>query len=106
VPLVCITPIFSTRELYDQSYVGLSQYVRSVVVKCASDMVSAGDGNVHLVRGLDLLGPADTDGFQEGVHPNDLGFDRIADRLEPTLRKILRLPGAREGSPRAPGPLK
>ena len=90
-PLVCITPIFSTRELYDPRYVELSQHIRAVVAKAASGMIDAGDANVHLVDGLELLGPSDADCFQEGVHPTDLGFTRIADGLEPVLREALRL---------------
>jgi hypothetical protein len=89
-------PIFSTREFYHDNYTELSRYVRKVVAKAAGDITSAGDGNTHLVDGLDLLGPSDADAFQEGVHPNDLGFLRIADRLEPTLRRILRLPDVPE----------
>ena len=91
VPLVCITPIFSTRELYDPRYVELSQHIRAVVAKAARGMIDAGDANVHLVDGLELLGPSDADCFQEGVHPTDLGFTRIADGLEPVLREAVRL---------------
>jgi lysophospholipase L1-like esterase len=71
-----------------------------VVAKAAGDMISAKDGNTHLVDGLELLGPSDTDAFQEGVHPNDLGFVRIADRIEPILRRILRLSDAAEAESR------
>jgi hypothetical protein len=99
-PLVCITPIFSTHELYDANYRELSGYVRDVVATAAGDMISAKDGNTHLVDGLELLGPSDTDAFQEGVHPNDLGFVRIADRIEPILRRILRLSDAAEAESR------
>jgi hypothetical protein len=89
VPLVSITPIFSTREFYDEGFVELSEHVRKVVAKATADMIDAADRDVHLVDGLELLGPQDADGFQEGLHPNDLGFTRIADRLEPTLREVL-----------------
>jgi len=53
--------------------------------------IEAGDGRLHLVEGHDLLGPDDADAFHEGVHPTDLGFDRIAARLEPLLREVLEL---------------
>jgi len=92
VPIVCLTPIFSTRERYDRGYAELSEYVRRVVATAAGRQIESGDRDVHLIDGLELLGPADADAFQEGVHPTDLGFARIADRLEPTLRKVLRIP--------------
>jgi hypothetical protein len=89
VPLVSITPIFSTREFYDGGYAELSRHVRDVVTDATRQLIDAGDGDLHLVNGLDLLGPADADAYQEGVHPTDLGFVRIADRLEPLLRRLL-----------------
>jgi len=89
VPLVCITPIFSTREFYDAEYADLSKHVRDVMCEAANPRMQAGDGSIYLVDGLESLGAADADAFQEGVHPTDLGFARIADRLEPLLREAL-----------------
>ncbi|MBU6179662.1 MAG: hypothetical protein KGR69_08345, partial [Verrucomicrobia bacterium] len=40
------------------------------------------------VEGEGLLGD-DTEGTTDGSHPNDLGFMRQADALEPHLRKAL-----------------
>jgi lysophospholipase L1-like esterase len=97
VPIVVMTSIFATREWYDPNWAELSEYVRDVAKQAAGAMIGAGDRDVHLVDGLELLGPADADGFQEGVHPNDLGFTRIADRLEPTLRQILRASRGSQG---------
>ena len=98
VPIVAVTSIFATREWYDPSWAELSRYVRDVTKQAAGEMIDAGDEDVHLVDGLELLGPADADGFQEGVHPNDLGFTRIADRLEPTLRQILSRRNGKEAA--------
>ena len=100
VPIVAMTSIFATREWYDADWAELSQYVRDVTKQAAGEMIDAGDAAVHLVDGLELLGPADADGFQEGVHPNDLGFTRIADRLEPTLRQIVRGRSGNKGARR------
>lgn len=88
-PLICMTPIFSTREFYDASYTELSHYTRDVMRRAATKRIEAGDKNLCLVEGLDLLGRSDADTLHEGVHPTDLGFMRIADRLEPTLRQAL-----------------
>ena len=93
VPLVCLTPIFSTREFYDPNYTELSRHVRDAMRFAATQRIQAGDANVHLVDGLKLLGPDDADTFHEGVHPTDLGFMRVADRLQPVLEGILFLKG-------------
>jgi hypothetical protein len=90
VPFICITPIFSTRESYSTEYADLSRHVREATAEAVKQRIASGDGAIYLVDGLELLGPDDADGFQEGVHPNDLGFWRIAERLEPILQKALR----------------
>ena len=94
VPLVCITPIFSTREIFSADYAALSTHTRNVMRQAAAQRIEAGDTLTHLVEGLDLCGQDDADAFQEGVHPTDLGFARIADRLLPTIRDVLSGTGA------------
>ena len=89
VPIVCITPIFSSREFYDDRYIRLSQHTRKGMRQAVAERIKAGDEFVHLVEGLDLLGKQDTDTYHEGVHPTDLGYQRIAERLQPILEKIL-----------------
>lgn len=62
-------------------------FQRQLVEECRA----AGDTNVHFLDGSGLLGE---EGWQEctvdSVHPNDLGFMRIADGLEPVIQGILR----------------
>jgi lysophospholipase L1-like esterase len=43
------------------------------------------------VEGTDLLGPSQGDGLVDGTHPNDLGFQWMADGLATRLRKLLDL---------------
>jgi hypothetical protein len=88
-PLVCITPIYSTHERYDASYRDLSEHTRFVVRDAVAARRNEGDLNVHLIEGLDLLGPADASAFLEGVHPSDLGYWRTAQRLEKLLLPFL-----------------
>lgn len=84
-PLICITPIFSTREFSSSEYVDLSEHTRNVMREAARERIDAGDKRVHIVEGPDLLGPDDADAFYEGVHPNDLGQQRMAERLRPLV---------------------
>lgn len=49
-------------------------------------------GPLHYIEGDGLLG-LDNDGTNDGSHANDLGASRMADALEPVLRRILGLNG-------------
>jgi len=51
---------------------------------------AAGDRQIYYLPSLDFLG-ADGEGTVDGVHPTDLGFQRMAEALAPQLRSILGL---------------
>ena len=50
---------------------------------------AAGDQNIFFFDGGTLLGDGYADCFTDWWHPNDLGFRRMADALEPHLRELL-----------------
>ena len=52
-------------------------------------LVRAGDKNLLYVLAAKLIG-TDGEGTVDGTHPTDLGFLRMADALEPTLRRALK----------------
>lgn len=52
----------------------------------------AGDNHLHFLDGGMLLGKNAGECTVDGVHPSDLGFMRMADGIEPELRRILDLP--------------
>jgi lysophospholipase L1-like esterase len=85
-PIIAITAISSSRETsrLDQ----LRQHVRDVIKR----RVAAGDTLLTLVEGATLLGPDRLDGLVDGVHPNDLGFQWMADGLAPHVARVLGLP--------------
>ena len=51
--------------------------------------VKAGDRKLFYIRGEKLLGD-DGQGTVDRVHPTDLGFMRMADEMEPVLKRALR----------------
>lgn len=57
-------------------------------LKAFFDKISRTDPNVYLVESAGLLGN-DSEATVDGTHPNDLGFMRIADHIEPVLNKAL-----------------
>ncbi|OXS55307.1 hypothetical protein B1A99_23850 [Cohnella sp. CIP 111063] len=48
-----------------------------------------GDDRIYFQDGEELLGEREADYTVDGVHPTDLGFQTIADRLQPALNRIL-----------------
>lgn len=63
---------------------------REVIRKAYMHALAEGDQHVVFVDGQTLYGPTDRDLCSvDGAHPNDLGFFRMAEALEPVLRKCL-----------------
>ncbi|MBM3753297.1 MAG: hypothetical protein FJW38_04890 [Acidobacteria bacterium] len=85
-PIIAITPIAASRET--AKWPQFRAYITEVVTK----HIAAGDKRLTLIDGLTLLGPTQYDGLVDGVHPNDLGFQWMADGLAPHLAKVLNLP--------------
>lgn len=85
-PVIMITPISSSRETsrLDQ----MRQHIRQL----AARRIAQGDRLLTLVEGPSLLGPDRLDGLVDGVHPNDLGFQWMADGLAPQIASVLSLP--------------
>ncbi len=52
-------------------------------------LVSSGTSGLHYVYGEDLLGD-DGEGTVDSSHPNDLGFFRMADALQPVLEELVK----------------
>src|SRR5262249_49352923 len=87
-PILAITPIFSTPEITaSNEFEGMGSHILQVVSKHISD----GDRNLQLTEGTDLLGVSRSDGLVDGTHPNDLGFQWMAEGLAPRLRRMLSL---------------
>ena len=57
--------------------------------ECFEQLKAAGVQGLYYVSGDDLLGH-DAEGATDGSHPNDLGFVRQADVMEPVLRTALK----------------
>lgn len=47
------------------------------------------DKNLYLISADGLLGD-DQEGTTDGIHPNDLGFDRMLEKIRPVILKILQ----------------
>ncbi len=94
-PIVAITPISASRD--SQRLADMRQHIRDVV----KARIAAGDTLLTLVEGPALLGPTRLDGLVDGVHPNDLGFQWMADGLAPHVAKVLALTPAIPVTPKS-----
>ncbi|MBT6150108.1 MAG: hypothetical protein HOH74_32000, partial [Gemmatimonadetes bacterium] len=87
-PVLCITPIYSSRGLYEPGYDELTRHTQDVVRQACATFID--DDLVQIVEGESLLSATETDHLTgDGVHPNDLGHTQIAARLLPQVRQIL-----------------
>jgi lysophospholipase L1-like esterase len=87
-PIVSITPIYAASEATGSQR---NEQMRALIRKVVSRRIAAGDTHLQLVEGTDLLGPSRGDGLVDGTHPNDLGFQWMAEGLAERLRKVLGL---------------
>jgi lysophospholipase L1-like esterase len=88
-PILVMTPIYSSHESWsrDADLDGM----RSVIRQVAGHRIANGDRNLEIVEGTDLIGPSRGDGLVDGVHPNDLGFQWMAEGLANRIAKVLGL---------------
>jgi len=92
IPIILVTRIYAARE---SSLLGSHEFIeakRDVIRKTYKKLIAEGDKKLSLIEGYSLLSPNEVDGLVDGSHPNDLGFQLMADRLAPIIAKTLKLP--------------
>ncbi len=65
----------------------LKEFQRNTVRKCKRD----GDEHIHFIDGSEFFGDNYHEFTVDSKHPNDLGFNKIVESLEPKLKKILKI---------------
>ncbi|HZU26588.1 MAG TPA: SGNH/GDSL hydrolase family protein [Bryobacteraceae bacterium] len=88
-PVLLITPIYASHESWapDPRLDGMRELIRAV----AARRIGAGDRNLQIVEGEDLIGPERGAGLVDGTHPNDLGFEWMAEGLAARLSTVLEV---------------
>ena len=85
LPIVIMT---MPKEIYDD----VNDERTSVIKQTYLNAIENGDRNVYFIDGEEFYGPEERYLCTiDGVHPNSLGFLRMANIIEPTLRKILEV---------------
>lgn len=63
---------------------------REIVLNTYRNALASGDKNVYFIDGEAFFGTKDRHlCTADGTHPNDLGFYRMAEVIEPVIKKIL-----------------
>lgn len=91
-PIVCVTPIYSTKEATEKGYLERSEDLRTLMRDVARERRAAGDRHVHVVEGLGLFGAADKALFKDPLHPNDAGNELMGQRLTPIIERLVVAP--------------
>ena len=80
--------IMMTRPNFDHDETAPER--REIVKTTFNNAVAAGDKNVYFIDGETFFGDIDREFCtNDGCHPNDLGFYRMASVVEPVVKKIL-----------------
>ena len=89
LPILVISKIRYASEIHDDQKL---EKARSLA-KFQSDLVvqrrEGGDTNIHFLDGGTLLGDSADECTVDGVHPTDLGFYMMANRIAPAITAIL-----------------
>lgn len=90
IPIIAMTPITSVKEVKEPSYSERSIHTRTVMRDPVNELIHAGDKQLFLVEGEDLLGFKEHAALsKDGVHPSDQGYGIIAKKLSPLLKRAL-----------------
>ncbi|MEM8862746.1 MAG: SGNH/GDSL hydrolase family protein [Chloroflexota bacterium] len=92
VPIMIISRIaFAGDAFYDDWWEALESG-RDMQAALVNELREAGDSEIYFVDGSKLLGADFDECTVDGFHPNDLGFMRMAKRLEQEIGRILTSP--------------
>lgn len=81
--------IMMSRPGYDK-WGEIAQANNKVVITTYLNALDVGDTNVYYIDGKTFFGTHGRDRCTvDGTHPNDIGFERMAEKIVPVLRKIL-----------------
>jgi len=85
MPILVLTRIAFARENAENA-----DLCRRLQMDEVNRRYQAGDKNIHFMDGGKLLGNDFDECTVDGVHPTDLGFSRMAESLQDTIRRLIK----------------
>jgi hypothetical protein len=89
-PILVVSKIRYARELHDPAQLAGRLERRAFQKSLVARLRRAGDKRIFFQDGSGFLGRDFDECAVDGAHPTDLGFLRMADGLEPAIRKCLK----------------
>lgn len=90
-PILVASIPYSSWQLSSDALQKSNEGEREVTRNVVSELIAHGDHNIQFIDGTDLLSPLQGDGLTDGAHPNDLGFEWMANGFTRRLATILGL---------------
>lgn len=91
-PILVISPIVSPEREDEPGGGGMTlRQLRREVETAAEILRRHGDTDVHLLSGLDVVGPDDASVLWDGLHPDAGGYALMAQRIKPVIQKTLSI---------------
>ncbi len=91
VPILIVSRIAFAGDITHPDSLQERRRCRDMQAQLVQSVRDSGDQLTHFLDGSIVLGPDADECTVDGVHPNDIGFMRIARGLEPEIRRILRM---------------
>lgn len=90
-PILVVSLPYSSQELFWKERKNGNEGERNLERDVVAAFIAQGDRNIQFMDGTDLLSPLQGDGLTDGTHPNDLGFEWMADGYTKRLATVLGL---------------
>lgn len=89
IPILAASRIAYSSDLFNAEAVKGREERKAIQRQVVEERRADGDDQIHFYDGTDSLGEDFDECTVDGVHPNDLGFLRMANAMEPVLADIL-----------------
>ncbi|MEA4936669.1 MAG: family 20 glycosylhydrolase [Paludibacter sp.] len=88
IPIIFIQSVLREKGLFDQEVRLKSKQQNEAIERVFNDLQKEQIPRLYLIKENKFLG-TDNEGTIDGVHPNDLGFDRMIQVIQPEILSIL-----------------
>ncbi len=88
-PIIIIQTIIREQGYFDSKVGWRVKQQNEQIAKEYQELQKQGIKNLYFISGEDLLG-FDHEATADGTHPNDLGFDRMLQKLQPFFLEVLK----------------
>ncbi|WP_423127598.1 SGNH/GDSL hydrolase family protein [Gaoshiqia sp. Z1-71] len=88
-PILMVETILFPHMYFDQTVYTLLHEKNKTLARIFQEQKNKGDRNIYYMKAAKLIGD-DQEATVDGVHLTDLGFQRIAENLYPTIRKLIK----------------